>query len=97
MEDKTLLATTNLLQRLKSQPPTADVFLSQTAITSDTQDYHKVKVFKRDLTDAYANDAFDENFDDMELAEINVFRPVFRYRLAYSKQVKNSQRQQYGG
>ncbi|XP_068146699.1 uncharacterized protein [Drosophila tropicalis] len=35
----------------------------------------------------------DETNDDMDLAEINVFRPLFRYRAEIAKQVKNPQRQ----
>ncbi|XP_062128154.1 uncharacterized protein LOC133840371 [Drosophila sulfurigaster albostrigata] len=36
--------------------------------------------------------------DDMELAEINVFRPLFRYRAEIARQVKNPQQkpQQFG-
>ncbi|BFG05749.1 uncharacterized protein DMAD_04415 [Drosophila madeirensis] len=37
----------------------------------------------------------DEAADDMELAEINVFRPLFRYRSQVAKQVGNPQ-QQFG-
>lgn len=32
-----------------------------------------------------------ENADDMELAEINVFRPLFRYRGEVARRVKNPQ------
>ncbi|ALC42047.1 CG34203 [Drosophila busckii] len=34
--------------------------------------------------------------DDMELAEINVFRPLFRYRAEIARQVKNNPQQQFG-
>ncbi|KAL7735221.1 hypothetical protein ACLKA6_016133 [Drosophila palustris] len=33
----------------------------------------------------------EEAADDMELAEINVFRPLFRYRAETARQVKNPQ------
>ncbi|XP_017007876.2 uncharacterized protein [Drosophila takahashii] len=39
--------------------------------------------------------AYEEAADDMELAEINVFRPLFRYRSQVVK-VKNPQQQQFG-
>ncbi|KAH8407660.1 hypothetical protein KR222_009752 [Zaprionus bogoriensis] len=32
--------------------------------------------------------------DDMQLAEINVFRPLFRYRAEIARQVKNPRQQQ---
>ncbi|KAH8371679.1 hypothetical protein KR093_008434, partial [Drosophila rubida] len=35
--------------------------------------------------------------DDMELAEINVFRPLFRYRAEIARQVKNPKQQQQFG
>ncbi|XP_034479898.1 uncharacterized protein LOC117785779 [Drosophila innubila] len=34
---------------------------------------------------------YEEAADDMELAEINVFRPLFRYRAQIARQVKNPQ------
>ncbi|XP_064542768.1 uncharacterized protein LOC135431517 [Drosophila montana] len=37
-----------------------------------------------------------ENADDMELAEINVFRPLFRYRGEVARRVKNPTPQQFG-
>ncbi|XP_017040902.1 uncharacterized protein LOC108087838 [Drosophila ficusphila] len=39
--------------------------------------------------------AYEEAADAMELAEINVFRPLFRYR-SQSVKVKNPQQQQFG-
>lgn len=41
---------------------------------------------------------YEEAADDMELAEINVFRPLFRYRAEIARQVKNprQQQQQFG-
>lgn len=41
---------------------------------------------------------YEEAVDDMELAEINVFRPLFRYRAEIARQVKNprQQQQQFG-
>ncbi|KAH8253323.1 hypothetical protein KR032_004792, partial [Drosophila birchii] len=38
--------------------------------------------------------AYEEAADDMELAEINVFRPLFRYRSQVARQVPNPQQQQ---
>ncbi|XP_037714473.1 uncharacterized protein LOC119550076 [Drosophila subpulchrella] len=39
--------------------------------------------------------AYEEAADDMELAEINVFRPLFRYRSQVVR-AKNPQQQQFG-
>ncbi|KAH8260999.1 hypothetical protein KR044_001849, partial [Drosophila immigrans] len=40
---------------------------------------------------------YEEAADDLELAEINVFRPLFRYRAEIARQVKNPQQQQQFG
>ncbi|XP_055920023.1 uncharacterized protein LOC129951739 isoform X2 [Eupeodes corollae] len=37
---------------------------------------------------ASSDNGYDENPNDLELAEVNVFRPVFRYRVSVSKKVK---------
>ncbi|EDW02198.1 GH20031 [Drosophila grimshawi] len=38
---------------------------------------------------------YDEPADDLELAEVHLFRPLFRYRAEVSRQVKNQQRRQF--
>ncbi|KAH8337037.1 hypothetical protein KR059_012395 [Drosophila kikkawai] len=58
--------------------------------------YSNVRTLSR-LRRALDELAYEEAADDLELAEINVFRPLFRYRSQVARQVPNPQQQQQFG
>ncbi|XP_022230120.2 uncharacterized protein LOC111079303 isoform X2 [Drosophila obscura] len=86
------LTPTQQMQRLSA----ATEAEAQPIISSEALDnlYRYERTLSR-LRRALDELAYEEADDDMELAEINVFRPLFRYRSQVAKQVGNPQ-QQFG-
>ncbi|XP_017150389.1 uncharacterized protein LOC108160723 [Drosophila miranda] len=86
------LTTTEQIQRLSA----ATEAETKAIISSEALDnlYRYERTLTR-LRRALDELAYEEAADDMELAEINVFRPLFRYRSQVAKQVGSTQ-QQFG-
>lgn len=74
---------------------TTDAVQTDAEYTKIEQLYRLERTLSR-LRRAVADLSYEEATDDMELAEINVFRPLFRYRAEVARQVKNPKQQQFG-
>ncbi|EDW09144.1 uncharacterized protein LOC6579313 [Drosophila mojavensis] len=77
------------------QRSTADTVQTDVGYANVEQLYRLERSLSR-LRRAVADLPYDEADDDMELAEINVFRPLFRYRAEVARQVPQPNQQQFG-
>ncbi|TDG48288.1 hypothetical protein AWZ03_005243 [Drosophila navojoa] len=74
---------------------TADTLQTDVGYAKVEQLYRLERSLSR-LRRAVADLPYEEADDDMELAEINVFRPLFRYRAEVARQVPRPTQQQIG-
>ncbi|KAH8380831.1 hypothetical protein KR200_002115 [Drosophila serrata] len=79
------------IQRLSSNNEVRDQAITSSEALDNLYSYERtLSRLRRALEEL----AYEEAADDMELAEINVFRPLFRYRSQVARQVPNPQQQQ---
>ncbi|KAH8290989.1 hypothetical protein KR054_007657 [Drosophila jambulina] len=79
------------IQRLSSDSEVKDQAITSSEALENLYSYERtLSRLRRALEEL----AYEEAADDLELAEINVFRPLFRYRSQVARQVRNPQQQQ---
>lgn len=82
---------TEQIQRLSADTEVKNQAIASTEALENLYSYQRtLSRLRRALEEL----AYEEAADDMELAEINVFRPLFRYRSQGVRQVPNPQQQQ---
>ncbi|KAH8401823.1 hypothetical protein KR009_008075 [Drosophila setifemur] len=85
-------ATAEQIQRLSADSDSEKLSLRSSEVLENLYSYERtLNRLRRALEEL----EYEEAADDMELAEINVFRPLFRYRSQVVK-AKNPPQQQFG-